>query len=339
MPRELAHWHILRSALKHEKIASRPALYTTISRESFSAYLGSVAHDIPYYYRAGLDPFEHVAEYMHGKDGEDTFEPMRLLAKEIAGKPNAEQLTLWPFLFGMLSHIAADTVFHPVVYYFTGNYNDPDENERRNAQARHRLFEVYLDNYIRPHVHFEWGFALRNLAAGNRERNNRLICDLLDSVLTPEKIWPEKYTESAASGRWESGLKQLCFYQRLFLSAPLGLLIRAAAAAVPAKLKGIDALFSLGRNPGEFFAGPLSYRNPVTGEGHEETVDDLFARAIDRTADYILCFEPVLTGEQNIAEVLGGKIGLSLNYGVPGAKAAEGRYFSETGAPLPGLRR
>ena len=143
MPREIIHWRVVQGLLKTPTLARTPILYTTLNREIMSAYIGSIAHDVPYYYRAGHAPFERVADYIHGKDGEDSFEPIRRIAKQIMLSPRDQHATLWPFLFGMLSHIAADSVFHPAIFYYTGNYHDPDEKERHAAQARHRLFEVY----------------------------------------------------------------------------------------------------------------------------------------------------------------------------------------------------
>lgn len=51
---------------------------------------------------------------------------------------------LWSFLAGMLSHIAVDVVFHPLVYYLTGDFDHKDRTQQRQARARHCVFEVYL---------------------------------------------------------------------------------------------------------------------------------------------------------------------------------------------------
>jgi hypothetical protein len=51
-------------------------------------------------------------------------------------------------LIGMLSHMAADSCFHPLVYHATGNYYDPDPVKRSLCIQRHRGFEAALDVYL-----------------------------------------------------------------------------------------------------------------------------------------------------------------------------------------------
>ena len=51
------------------------------------------------------------------------------------------------FVLGYLSHVALDTVMHPIVYYYSGNYYASDRREKLRAEARHRAIETVLDLY------------------------------------------------------------------------------------------------------------------------------------------------------------------------------------------------
>jgi len=339
MPRELVHWRVVQAVLEHPRLAENKVLFSSLHREKLSAYLGSLAHDVPYYYRAGHDPFEQVADYLHGKEGEDTFDPIRQLAAAILVRPPDEQISLWPFLFGMLTHMAADIVFHPMIFYFTGNYHAEDAEERHRAQARHRLFEVYLESWIRPRVQFSFGTTLQQLLTQNRDRNNRFAANVLDSILLPEIIWPEKFHGVEAERRWLSGFKQLAFYQRLFVSPAIGAGFRGFTKLSGKRFLGIDALFNFGRKePSQALHGPLKFRNPVSGENCSASLDEMLQESIELSIEYILLFEPLVSGAtREVDAVLGNILGSSLNYGAPRAKVEYGMFFSPDGFPLPGL--
>jgi len=51
-------------------------------------------------------------------------------------------------LIGMISLIATDSCFHPLITHETGNYNDPDPGRRTRAVQLHRRFETILDVYF-----------------------------------------------------------------------------------------------------------------------------------------------------------------------------------------------
>src|SRR5688572_10618717 len=121
MPRETVHCEIL-DRLREEKL---PTLL--ITHEAF-AYLGALGPDALYYYRFGGSPAEKIAETLHGSEGEDTFRLPKELAKKIVQLPPDERDPLWAFLIGYLTHCIVDSIFHPVIYYLTGDYYAEDPN-------------------------------------------------------------------------------------------------------------------------------------------------------------------------------------------------------------------
>ncbi len=329
MPRELVHWKVIEAAAGHPKLDAHPQLKEALSSSLDLAYLGSFCHDVPYYYRAGLHPFETVADLMHGREGEDTFSPMSALAKQIALLPKERQSSQWAFLFGMLSHMAADVVFHPMIFYFTGNYHDPDPNERKLAQARHRMIEVYLESWVRPQVQFRHGYSISRLMKRIPGSVLRDTYNALDASLTPKAL----SLGEVDAPLWEAGMKQLAFYQTLFLSPVAGIGIAGLNVLLGQKLRGVEALMSYRRTkPEAFFDSPMEFKNPMTGDSEATSAAKLLQQSIETTVEYILLFAPFLSGEEPVLPW-----GPSLNYGIPQARAEAATYFSGEGVPLPGL--
>src|SRR5262245_11188620 len=134
MPREVVHWKVLDTALERlEKenslVASALRKYPDVAR------LGAIAHDAPYYHDGGRGKFGYIAHVLHDGDGGDTNEPMRKILMEILQEPENDQPLLLALLAGMLTHCATDRVFHPLIYYFTGNYHDRDVKKRKLART------------------------------------------------------------------------------------------------------------------------------------------------------------------------------------------------------------
>ena len=115
---------------------------------------GSMSPDL-YYYDIRL-PLEkkhdlELGEIIHGRYGNDnSMHVLWMLERcvQIKEKNPASLEPLFAFLCGYLTHVAADTIFHPYVYSVSGNYYDPNPAERATAEGRHRLFETLLDFHI-----------------------------------------------------------------------------------------------------------------------------------------------------------------------------------------------
>ena len=150
MPREQVHWEILESAaLRLEAQGGAESGVVDALRTARAAgYLGAMAPDAPYYYRMGASSFVEVAERLHGTRGEDTLAfPRELVRGAMALPPSHARQTRMALAVGWLSHVATDSIFHPAVFHLTGNYYDPDPEERLRARRRHNAFEVFLDSW------------------------------------------------------------------------------------------------------------------------------------------------------------------------------------------------
>ncbi len=340
MPREIVHWEVLHLAVHRISPESAPTVKKVLTTFFDSALLGAISHDAPYYLFFGRDrAFEMLAESLHGSYREDTFDPMRALAKNIV--TTSSPAVLWSFLLGMVSHGVTDIVFHPMVYYFTGDYYHPDRKERTKAQSRHRLFEVYLDSWFRESLKIGRKGRIAEVMK-NLGDDFLSICELLEQTLVPEKLPTIKESvpsEGEKTNRWQKSFLYISVLQRLFLSPLLGLIIRTLNKGTGGLLNPIDSLFLfLRKRPQQYFETPLQYKNPVTGEERRESVLEMKEEAVKRCVEIFTQFEPLLSGKENdIDKVLGGLRGDSLNVGVYRVDSSSYKHFSPHGADLPGL--
>lgn len=317
MPREQAHWTVLNAAHKRGHVAS--IVTQSIALFPAAAQLGSIAHDAPYFADFGRSAeFTAVAERLHGGEGEDTFEPMRQLVHRVQQMPHDESRLLGiSCIAGMLSHIATDQVFHPLVYYITGNYYAEEAHERRRAQYRHRLFEVYLDQwYLRTHL-----------------TKPTTIASLLDT-LGPRLSSIENLL-SLLGGRevWQVGFRDMATLQSAFVSPIAGAGIRLLNFILGGRLSHGEALVQFGRRRHyKILDRALSFKNPVTGEDQTVSLLELHQAAVLQTLAHWDWLEQVLQSRENPRQY-----GASLNFGLVKAKKDDAKYFSKTGITLPGL--
>ena len=150
MPKEITHIHVA------EKIRDRmpDSLRTLLHKEDRPYSFGSMSPD-PYYYdiRLPLEKKQHLelGEIIHGRYGNDnSLHVLWMLERcvELNKETPNSVAPLFAFLCGYLTHVAADTIFHPYVYSVSGNYYHHDPEERATAEGRHRLFETLLDYHI-----------------------------------------------------------------------------------------------------------------------------------------------------------------------------------------------
>lgn len=318
MPRETVHWEVLQAVAA--KLAGTTC-GTVLNENRSAAYLGAVAPDAPYHHRGGLSRLESVGERIHGSDGEDTLEvPRRLAALTTMLPEHRQRLALWSFLVGYLSHCAVDIVFHPMVYYHTGDYFNPNDRLRRKARANHRLFETYLD--------VVWGRKFESAPVSTvaelfTEMGPRfsVLCELMDRACDiPE------------SGGWESSFRWYAFFQKRFLSNIWGAAVRFINLEGLSGLEPYDALFYYGRRRAElpFFDSEIHYRNPKSGKEHSEPLSAMRDRAVQLTLELVAAFTPLIEGRTNrISEPLSTMVGGSLNTGIPHTHRRDLKVFTE----------
>lgn len=343
MPREIVHWDIAHRALLRLPIEEAPILrQITVGNEAAIA-LGAVTHDAPYYRRGGGSEFEWVGAFLHGLgekvDYGDTLLPLSRFGEFADSLTDThERATSLSFLLGLLSHYAVDVVFHPWVFFFTGNYYAVDDRERAAARARHRLLEVYLDEDRRASgLALPWSMKISNLLKSIPHATLGTICAGLEVAIEPTASrWaPELVGQLRAE--WHAALRELALFQRLFVSTGGGIGAMLLNRLSLNRLFPYEALFARGRRG----VHPLlqniqSYQNPISGELASSSIAEMDEQAIELTLKLYRIVERGLAAGRLTASTLSG--GVSLNYGQKDSAPEDATHFSERGIDLPGLR-
>ena len=132
MPKENTHLWLAHQVLGRLEDAEHRTAFSDLKKY----YLGSVAPDSFFYFSQWFD----VSERLHGKNGEKTNGIVfRML----------DSSTDLAFVYGYLTHCAADMVFHPFVFSMSGSYNT------REGRHRHHRLETYIDHMLNSEFYID----------------------------------------------------------------------------------------------------------------------------------------------------------------------------------------
>lgn len=321
MPKEIVHWTVARRA--GELLAGGP-FAPALARCPNGLLFGAVWHDILFYLRgqrpAGLKALPHR---LHGSHGEDSFEILRAQAAHLHEK-RSQPLPTAMFV-GLASHIFADVTLHPLVYYLTGNYYDPDERRRTAAVRRHRALESLLDMVAAGGPEAVEGQSLRALANG---LEGPLALAVPPRTLAALAGCP---AADAQQGLMDA-LETYCLMQALCRTPTLARLAHDLSPILPDALREIAALFYAPQLYGQRAAaeGRLDWRNPATGEARTGTLAGLMEHAARRTAEFCTAQADSIMAHGQLAH---REAGPSLDMGLPGVSVAQARFFAPV--PLP----
>ena len=268
---------------------------------------GSMSPDL-YYYDVRL-PLEkrhdlELGEIIHGRYGNDnSVHVLWMLERCVTLKEEAPSSLppLFAFLCGYLTHVAADTVFHPYVYSVSGNYYHSDLAERTNAEARHRLFETMLDF----HILNMRNQSLRDFRLLNRINPGKHKNDLLqffshgmaNAVDEEGRNMPDP-----SNIHWitERSFKRSRTMIGMFHNRPLLRGLRTLNRRMNGKISHISNLGYVRNHPAQqqlrfTELGPAPH--PVTGEDYGGPVGELLERSTTRGKDFLdVCWRR-LSGE------------------------------------------
>lgn len=273
MPKELTHWHIARAVLQRgisaqvgELIAGNPALY----------YLGAIAHDIGFYdfSKPTETNLERAANQLHGVAGENTLEPLiKMMETALSQDPKRNQLA---FLLGMLTHYVADSTFHPMVYYMSGNYFAEDSEERVKAVFRHRLLETAIDLRLETVDPLEYPSDLRQLWRETGQAGR----DAFDLLVEHYAQRGDQRIRERFNKAWRN---YRCLQTVFSWSTPWRILDLYRRFGHPAVEK-YEALFYSQPLDLAFFASRFAWRHPITGDPQDMTLEELMKVSVEKVS-------------------------------------------------------
>lgn len=297
MPREAVHWFVALKAL--EQVSAG------INVDKKAYLLGAMAPDAGYFYLNGKGD-NHFPEMLHGKNGEDTWAPVRSAMKRCSTDYQRS------FILGFISHVVTDSIFHPAVYFLTGNYNDSNPRRRTRAVVHHRLIETRLDAWMRKKIAGKEVPVYVQEVMGSKEELKEL-CALFS-------------TNDFSTEQLVFSFEDFAEAQHKFLSTSVGFAVRGLSL-FSNTIKELDALFSFGRwGQLEPFEETFSYKNPVTGDEH---VGVTWRSLLDRaSAEHCRVYKEFNQAITTGAVFLQDEVGPSLNFGIPSAPIELARFFS-----------
>jgi len=298
VPKERSHWLLAQRAVS--LLPRGPLADAALAYGDF-VLAGAVAHDSGYYAGAmGRRAGRLAADRLHGGRGWDTFVPFRVLAsRRDLGAPALA------FGFGALTHLAADAVFHPLVYAWTGDGDAPDDVWRHGWVFRHQALESALDR------HFEalWQAAPAATVSALIRDTGRAL-PVIHSVFSGGDSTP-----------WLAAHARL---QQLFDVAPALWLVRLTTWTV----RGSDAdptgaFYRSSPRPHASFEGRLEWTHPVTGVREAATLDELVQRFERLALELAVEWERLWLGGNGLQGA-----GPHLDTGLPSDLAQSKTWFS-----------
>lgn len=274
MPKEIIHWVVAKKAAVR---APAPRL-TRIIENNMSLYLmGAFAVDSPYYVVMGEDKplFAKAGARLHGMGGESPFAAVLTVPSMAMGVDEDRAMA---FTLGALTHVIADTVFHPMIYYLTGDYHDADEARREKAVIRHRLLETWLDIWFAKKEAFENRRGIFRFAAHDA-REAKCLAPLGSALF---------FGERDMSSPARMALLSHAIIQSLFNKRWIARLTGFYGRLTHRDMDEFTSLFypPAAAEPPSFFSEPIRYKNPVSGEVSQESLADMEKRAVETCAGW-----------------------------------------------------
>jgi hypothetical protein len=254
MPREFLHWVVAeRAAKEFEKSSSaQQSLSLPLLSRPF-LFLGAMAPDAPFFYNLGSSPLSKLSDELHGAHGENPFQKIIKFSKQTL---THEELS---FLFGYLSHCAVDSLFHPWIYWETGNYY-----ASKKAKIQHRKLETILDEWMNNQCQKEIESYKRDFRIGIQQR--RKVDSILNSLEGSDRfIFKAFYHMHQALNLFRS--PQAFRLLSLLPESIFSLEVRALFHA--RKLEEVKN-----------FRSEITFHQPVTGEEIRTSVEELIEKSV-----------------------------------------------------------
>ena len=220
--------------------------------------------------------------------------------------------------------MALDSVLHPSIYYFSGNYHHECPKERADARTRHRLIESWIDLFLLQQASID----LKDYRfIGDIRRNSSINRDLLRFF---HRAFARTGDGDEASWKFlKRGYDVQMLLNSVFPQAFWGRVVEAANRTSKGKLRTFMALFY----PWDYKEIPAAiidfrvYRHPVTGEEVQKDFQTLWAEAVQRGIDFLQAAREYIYEDGDQEKLRAVVKGYSLSMGLVGVPARSAGYF------------
>jgi hypothetical protein len=329
MGKEISHIILAEQSAGSLEDSGKDPFVSILRNFSHAFHFGSIAADT-FFYGIRLPVLEKrfccCGDKIHGTDGNDTSLPLLWMLHELKANPHDPlHHGKLAFTCGFLTHVALDTVFHPCIYYLSGNYHHECVDERIRAVTRHRLIESWLDLFVLARASKTVGDCrfMENIR-GNSPLNLELLRFFFEAFASTVQV--ERYLWKYL----QRGYSVQMLLNSIYPSAFWGGLVGSTNRILKGRLDTFMALF-YPRNYGEIPSEIIDFtyfRHPVTGEEVKQNFDDLWESAQQRSLEFLEAVRAYLYGDGDLARL--GKVirGYSLCMGLVGVPVSSAGYFN-----------
>jgi len=287
VPKEIAHIHLAKDVFFHLPESS---LFSKAIHKHFNLFLyGAIAPDTFYYYLFGPNPsfVLNLSHRVHTQNSSSLLPILNFLNHFKTKDPGA-----LAFAAGICCHIMADTIFHPMVYYFCGM-----ADVHSNAEIRHITFETALDVYFWHNGEEKKMPDFDQILCPHTIKKQQLI-DYFE-ILFNLKHSPRRFHLSHA-------LKCHQFACRCFQNLSVYKIIRILHQNGIKILSKYEALFYPVSKPVPltFFDSLMYYKNPISGSNKTDSINDLGLRVRHQTLCILNLIENALLKNMEITSCL-----------------------------------
>lgn len=322
MPKELIHFEI---AERTARLLADTPFASSLAQNSDGMLLGSVFHDVLFYaVTPNALPLEKLAHRLHGSEDQDTFTLIRLQARQAASTPDSLPAAI---LVGMVSHLFADAVMHPLVWHLTGDYYDNNPVSKSLARQRHRALESMMDMAACPEKIGRARYRLHTLL--------RRCPSMLTEGLPVAAIGDLAFMQPGATQKHlTTAWRIFATLQWTYSISPLARSLYALRPLLPRAVAEVAMLYYAPQflRQADRLQGPIAYRHPVTGESQTATLDELMDEAANQAASFCRAIAPAVFDGKPIDLP---KPGPSMESGLDEGRTDAMRHFADP--PFPDL--
>lgn len=295
MPKEISHWYL--ADLVKQNLPAESVFKEPVTTHENLFFLGAVTPDIPFYYLVGPGSarIQAAARPFHRSDARALAPVLTFFDRMGGAAADPGALSLGA---GIVCHILADTAFHPLVYYHSGQ-----SRIHPGAAARHRQFETALDLYFRHQAGTGVRVSLHRILSETETADHQLygyLAALFDLNDPGDKTWLKYAIRSHA------------LYQAIFQNPGF---YRILTRLNKRRLWLLDLALALFYPPGQggdlpFFDRMFQYRDPVSGRYRSDRIPDLARQAATDSLAVLSRISDGIKAKQSLS-------GLAENAGLP----------------------
>jgi len=158
MPGAVTHYHVFRDSVRHLSVRKKKSYLLKSIESLFSSgenlragCFGAMGPDIFDYVPGGRSPDSFgngVSFFLHDKGCRELIPEMIKIILNYRDNTTEWSAAQRAYLYGFISHIIADSILYPYMFFFAGFPGSRNKKEVNHFRERNLLFQYSIDNYL-----------------------------------------------------------------------------------------------------------------------------------------------------------------------------------------------